>query len=87
MTNYDTIDWAEGDTCPVHDTPHKKTYTFGSTMSAETDVCTFRGCRCAVAIKHDPVGTYQAVATYCIDYDTASSIGRLHAMQAAVKYR
>ena len=56
-------------------------------MSAETDVCTFRGCRCAVAIKHDPVGTYQSVAVYCIDYDTASGIGRLHSMQAAAKYR
>jgi hypothetical protein len=82
-----TVDFVEGDTCPEHGTSHKKTYTFGSSMSAETNVCVFKGCRCAVAIQHDPVGTYPSVATLCDSYDSASGVGRLHAMQAAAKYR
>lgn len=87
MKDHTTVEWNESDTCPVHGTEHRKTYTFGSSMSAETEVCVFRGCRCAVALRHDPVGTYQSVATYHTSYDSASGVGRLHALEAAAKYR
>ncbi len=76
-----------GGPCPVHDTPHRKIYTFGSSMSGETEVCTFRGCRCAVSIKHDPIGTYPASVMYHTSYGSASGRGRLHAMEMAAKYR
>jgi hypothetical protein len=80
-------DWAEGDQCPVHESSHKKTYTFGSSMSAETSVCVFHGCRCAVAVSHDPVGTYPSVARWFPSYGDASGVGVLRAMDAAVRYR
>lgn len=81
------LEFSEGDACPKHGTEHKKTYTFGSSMSAETDVCVFRGCRCAVAIQHDPIGVLPSVAKLCDSYDDAHGVGRLHAMMAAAKYR
>lgn len=87
LKNHDRVDYYEAEECPVHDTPHKKTYTFGSTMSAETDVCVFRGCKCAVAIRHDPVGTLEAVATWHTTYNDATGVAKLHAMLAAAKYR
>jgi hypothetical protein len=80
-------DHAEGNPCPVHGTPHRKIYTYGSTMTGETDVCTFRGCGCAVSIKHDPVGTYPASIMYHDNFDSASGRGRLHAQLCAAKYR
>ena len=86
MQDFQTIDHEDGDPCPVHNTPHRKIYTFGSTMSADTDVCTFRGCDCAVSIKHDPLGFYPPAIAYHTSYDHAAGRGRLHAMQAAVKY-
>jgi len=73
--------------CPVHGTPHRKTYTYGSTMSAETEVFTFRGCRCAVSVRHDPVGTYPPVVQHHQTFNDAAGTGRLHAMLAAAKYR
>lgn len=88
MTNHTVVDgWYEGDECPVHGTEHRKTYTFGSTMSAETSVCTFTGCRCAMAVSHDPVGTYPSVAKYHDSYAGATGQGKLHAAMAAAKYR
>jgi hypothetical protein len=74
-------------TCPVHGTAHRKTYTYGSTMSAETDVVTFVGCGCAVSISHDPVGTYPSLARYHKTFAGAAGLGRLRAMDAAAKYR
>lgn len=76
----------DGDNCPVHDTPHRNTYTYGSTMSGETDVCIFKGCRCAVSIKHDPAGG-DSSAMYHTRYTYASGRGLLHAMECAAKYR
>ena len=76
-----------GDDCPVHGTTFKKSYTFGSTMTAETEVCTFAGCRCAVAISHDPVGTYPGVAKYCESYGSAAGRGTLNAKLWAAKLR
>ncbi len=80
-------EFSEGCDCPKHGTAHKKTYTFGSTMSAETSVCVFYGCKCAVAVRHDPVGTYDSSATYHTSYDNATGVGRLHAAMASAKYR
>jgi hypothetical protein len=88
MNEHDTVESFDvGDACPVHRSPFKKRYTFGSTLSAETDVCVFKGCRCAVAVSHDPVGILRSVATYHASYDSASGVGRLRAMDAAAKYR
>lgn len=87
IRQHETIEFTEGDVCPNHGNAHKKTYTFGSSMSGETDVCVFRGCRCAVAICHDPVGTYQASAHYHGSYESAAGQGRLYAMLCAAKYR
>jgi hypothetical protein len=88
LENYAVVEeFSEGDACPVHGTKHRKTYTFGSTMSAETEACTFTGCRCTVAIKHDPCGCLPSEAVYCEDFDTARGIGKLRAMDAAIKYR
>lgn len=89
MTNHSLLtNYCEGESlCPVHQTSHRKTYTFGSTLSAETDVVTFRGCKCAVAIAHDPVGTYPSRVTYHTSYESAAGLGRLRAMDAAAKYR
>ena len=67
----------EGDPCPVHGTPSRKLYTFGSSMSCETDVCTFRGCACAVSISHDPVGVLDSVIKYHSSYRSAAGTGRL----------
>ena len=80
-------DFHAGDDCPRHGSPHRKTYTFGSSMSAETDVCTFRGCKCVVVVMHDPVGTYPSVAVYKARWEDAAGVGKLRAMDAAVKYR
>lgn len=76
-----------GDACPVHGTPHRKIYTFGSTMTAETEVCTFRGCQCAVSISHDPVGTYPSIAKWNSSYSNAAGHGKLNAMMWAAKLR
>ena len=76
-----------GDACPVHGMPHRKVYTFGSTMSAETEVCTFAGCGCAVSIVHDPVGTYDSQARYHRTYAEAAGKGKLNAALWAAKFR
>ncbi len=76
-----------GDACPVHGTKHKKRYTFGSTMTAETEVCVFKGCQCAVSVSHDPCGTYPSVAKYNDSFANASGRGRLNAMMWADKFR
>ncbi len=73
--------------CPCHKTAFRKMYTYGSTMSAETDVYTFTGCGCAVSIRHDAGGFYPSVATYHETYDEARGAGRFHAALAADKYR
>jgi len=75
------------DCCPVHGGGIKKTYTFGSTMSAETDVSVFRGCQCAVAVRHDPIGILRSAASYHKSFNSASGVGKLHAAMAAAKYR
>ena len=80
-------DFDAGDACPAHNTPHRRIYTFGSTMSGETEVCTFKGCQCAISIKHDPVGTYDASVMYHDNFSDASGRGKLHAMECAAKYR
>jgi Zn-dependent M28 family amino/carboxypeptidase len=88
MKDHDQVnEYSEGDNCPVHDTACKKTYTFGSTMSAETDVCVFHGCRCAVAVRHDPIGILPGVATWHPTYNDATGVGRLHSAMASAKYR
>ena len=76
-----------GNECPIHGTPHRKMYTFGSTMTAETDVCTFQGCQCAVSISHDPCGTYPSVAKWNSSYANASGHGKLNAKLWAAKFR
>ena len=86
IENFTEIDHEEGDPCPVHGTSHRKIYTFGSTMSGETEVCTFSGCGCAVSVKHDPCG-FGASVMYHDNYNAASGRGRLHAMDCAAKYR
>jgi hypothetical protein len=78
-------DFDGGDNCPVHNMPHRKIYTFGSPMSGETEVCTFRGCRCAVSIVFDGFGGGSAM--YHTSYDEASGRGSLNAQLCAVKYR
>ena len=85
MTKLDDFD--PGDPCPVHDTDHRKIYVFGSTMTGETEVCTFRGCRCAVSVTHDPVGTYHSAAMYHTRFSEAEGRGCLHRDLCAVKYR
>ncbi len=91
LTSGERIDGAEFECsnhrCPCHGSPFRKMYTFGSTMSAETEVYTFTGCGCAVSDRHDPVGTYPSVTTYHATYGEASGTGRLHGMMAAAKYR
>lgn len=88
LKNHDHVDgYGDGDACPRHDSESKKTYTFGSTMSAETTVTVFHGCKCAVAVRHDPVGTYQSVASYHTNYNDATGVAHLHAQGASAKYR
>jgi hypothetical protein len=88
VKDHTTIDFDEGnDRCPVHGSNIRKRYDFGSSMSAETEVFVFKGCRCAIAVRHDPVGTLRSVATYHTNYDSASGVGRLHALEAIAKYR
>ena len=87
IESYDELqDFDAGDDCPAHRTPHRKIYTFGSTMSGETEVCTFKGCKCAVSIKHHPAG-FDSSAMYHDNFNDASGRGRLHAMECAAKYR
>ena len=89
FTDHDTIkEFDEGDVCPNHvNSHHKKTYEFGSTMSAQTDVCVFDRCKCAVSISRDPIGILPSVARYHTSYNNASGVGRLRALDAAAKYR
>ena len=86
-TKLESFESEAGDGCPVHGGKVRKCYTHGSSMSAETEVFTFKTCRCAVAVRHDPIGTYPATITYHTSYDAASGTGKLHAMMAAAKYR
>lgn len=77
-----------GNHCPRHPrSAVKKTYTFGSSMSAETEVVVFDRCRCAVAIRHDPIGQYPASATIHDSYGDATGYAVLHRDMAAAKYR
>ena len=87
LDNHSAVEHDLGDPCPAHNTPHRKIYTYGSTLSAETEVCTFRGCKCAVSVRHDPVGTYPAAANYHTTFGAAEGQGRLHAALATAKYR
>ncbi|MGA2068323.1 MAG: hypothetical protein ABSG86_25345 [Thermoguttaceae bacterium] len=89
LADHQEIPWSEDKAmrCPVHGGAFRKIYTYGSTMSAETDVVAFRGCGCAVSIAHDPVGTYPSVARYHRAFAGAAGLGRLRAMDAAAKYR
>jgi hypothetical protein len=74
------MDWGEGDDCPNHSgSSHKKTYTFGSSMYAEGEVCVFKGCGCAVSILHNPGGGNSSAA-YHKSYNSASGRARLHVM-------
>lgn len=80
LTNLENMtgsDFEAGDACPVHGTPHRKVYTFGSSMSTETEVCTFKGCRCAVAVRHDCCGVLQFDPIYCTSYESAAGVGIL----------
>lgn len=86
MQDHDRIE-DYNDVCPVHGGDVKKRYGFGSSMTGETDVYVFTTCRCAVAVRHDPVGTYESTATYHTSYDNASGVGKLHAMTMGAKYR
>lgn len=86
IANFAEINHEQGRSCPVHGTPHRKIYTFGSTMSGETEVCTFSGCGCAVSMKHHPAGCDTSIM-YHDNYNDASGRGRLHAMECAAKYR
>ena len=72
------------DKCPVHGTEHKKMYTFGSSMSEETEVHTFKGCQCAIAERHGLIGSK---TTYHTSYNNASGVGVLHREIAKAKYR
>ena len=83
MKNHTRLD-GFNDRCPVHGNPARKVYEFGREGDAE--VYTFVGCRCAVALKHDPIGQYQPVATYHQQYASAAGVARLHSMQADATY-
>ena len=79
MNDYDRLDnQSASDPCPSCGTQSRKTYTFGSSLSAETDVVVFAGCDCAVAIRHDPIGTYPSVASYHPSYEQAAGVAVLH---------
>jgi hypothetical protein len=86
-TEHADVEYECGDTCPVHGSAYKKTYMFGSTMSAETEVSIFDGCKCAIAERHDPVGTYVSKITYHSSYNAAYGVAKLHAEMAKAKYR
>lgn len=87
LIEYDAVeDYVDGDPCPVHETPFRKAYTYGSTMTAETEVCVFRGCGCAIRISHDS-RAFQAVPKYHGNFDEAAGNGRLNAMIGAAMYR
>ena len=87
LEEYDVIEYHDsGDPCPVHKTEFRKMYTFGSTMSAETEVCIFKGCKCAVSLAHHPAGC-ETVARYHTSFNSASGVGRLRAADWAAKLR
>lgn len=71
--------------CPQHNTPLRKVYTFGSCYSAETLVSTFKGCKCAVAEQHDPIGILPTVVTYHDNFASAGGVGKLRASDWAIK--
>ena len=86
MQDCTKVNYEPGRSCPAHGKPFRKLYTFGSSMSAETEVYTFHGCPCAVSVKHDPVGILRASVMYHRTYAGAAGRGRLHAMDAAARY-
>jgi len=77
-------DYDEGDRCPVHGCPVKKIYDFGMYRYAE--VAVFKGCRCAVATRHDPVGILDSAVTYHTHWGSAEGQARLHTEMMKVKY-
>lgn len=91
MNDYDEVDRDfdpdDDSTCPVHKTAIRKVYTFGSRRSAETEVCVFKGCKCAVAIWHDPIGGILTKATYHTTFASAGGVGKLRASDWAVKLK
>lgn len=79
-------DFDLGDECPVHGTKYRKIYTYGSTMTGETEVSTFIGCKCAVSVIHDPVGTCDSAARYHTTFGEASGRAVLHRELCRAKY-
>lgn len=70
-----SINWSvAGMKCPEHGTKVKKIYSYGKYRDA--DVYTFKGCKCAVAQQHDPVGQYQYQPTYTTSFDDAAAIAK-----------
>ena len=91
ITEHTVLDqWQDGpmqcncDKCPVHGTEHKKMYTFGSSMSGETEVHTYKGCQCAVAVRH---GLFESATTYHTSYNGAAGRGIFHREMTKAKYR
>ena len=64
----DTDTGIEYETCPVHNTPVRKVYSFGRYEDAE--VVTYQGCQCAVCVKRNDMFSD---ATYHTSYDNASA--------------
>jgi hypothetical protein len=62
-------------------------YTFGSTMSAETEVYVFPCCYRAVSVAHDPIGVLPAVIRTHDNYSEAAGVGRIRVADWKVKLR
>ena len=75
-----------GDNCPKHGSKFRKIYTYGSSMTGESEVTTYHGCKCAICTKHDPVGTYPAVSELFTTYSEAASQATFFKMRCAAKY-
>ena len=81
----ETVTFEESAGCPRHGNRVRKCYTFG--MYGYAEVWTFRGCRCAVAVRKDPVGILNPTATLHADYPAASGVAEMHKQMMNAKYR
>lgn len=70
------------DACPVHQTPVRRTYTFGRYQDAE--VVTYSGCACAVSVKMCDMFSN---AVYHTSYGSAESRASYLKQSASAYYR
>ena len=72
------------ESCPEHGGDLKKDYGFGH-RNSDAEVHVFHGCKCAVGMRHDPVGL-SSIIRYFRNYDGAQAFAKEHVAVMNAKY-